>query len=298
MADPVALEGSGGEGVEDAPAPAAEVADERDTAAPAAPASPPVRRESFFARRIWTRTGKVIAIVVSAVSFVTGVIGVLPILFRDATGLSSLEVSAQPYQAGPLEFALAPDADIASFPAGTACGPEQLAWLEANAEPLAHRLVLEMGNRASEGSMLALTGFRAVTAATAGETRVRVVCDSLTPNVQSARLFVDQTAATAFFGGDSLGGAGRPDSPVAWNLAPGENGTLVIDLLTATAATGTLQLTATSGKESTAVDVADSEFTLPALAASGARYLLATEAGFVCRALDGSECSVDALLTN
>lgn len=253
-------------------------------------------RESFFRRRIWTRTGKVIAIVVSAVSFATGVIGVLPILFRDATGLSSLAVTAELYEAGPREFALAADADLATFPAGAACGAEQLAWLEANAEPLAHRFVLDMGNRAGEGSMLALTDFRAATTVGVGDPRIRVVCDSATPNVQSARLFVDQPAATAFFGGDTLGGANRPDSPVAWNLAPGENGTLVIDLLSATAATGSLQLTAQSGRDSVDVDVEGSEFALPALAASGARYLLATADGFACRAIDGSECAVDSLL--
>jgi hypothetical protein len=265
---------------------------------PAVEEEPPAAapRESFFRRRIWTRTGKVIAIVVSAVSFVTGVVGVLPILFRDATGLTSLEVTAEPYGAGPLEFALAADADLATFPTGAACGPEQLAWLDANAEPLAHRVVLDMGNRAGEGSMLALTDFRAATTAGSGDRRVRVVCDSATPNVQSARLFVDQPQATAFFGGDTLGGANRPDSPVAWNLAPGENGTLVVDLLSGTAATGTLQLTARSGKDSATVEIEGSDFALPPLAASGALYLLATADGFACRAVDGSECSIDALL--
>lgn len=269
---------------------------QQEDAPPAAAPPAAAPRTSFFRRRIWTRTGKVITVVVSVVSFATGVIGVLPILLRDATGLGSLEVTAAPFEAGPREFALAPDADLASFPAGAACGPEQLAWLDANAEPLAHRLVLDMGNRASEGSMLALTAFRAETSAAAGDPRVRVVCESLTPNVQSARLFVDQPSATAFFGGETLGGEGRPDSPVAWNLAPGENGTVVVDLLTATGVTGTLQLTAQSGKDSTTVDVDGSDFALPPLVASGARYLLAGAEGLVCRSIDGSECTAADLL--
>ncbi|MCS0498741.1 hypothetical protein [Protaetiibacter mangrovi] len=258
------------------------------------PAAAP--RESFFKRRIWTRTGKIIAAVVSAVSFVTGVIGVIPILTRDATGLGSLEVSAAPFEAGPREYALPPDAELSSFPTGAACGPEQLAWLEANAAPLTHRVVLDMGNHASEGSMLALTELRAVTTGVAGDLGVRVVCDSPAQNVQSARLFVDQPGATAYFGGDTFGGSGRPDSPVAWNLAPGENGTLVVDLLSATAVGGSLQFTAHSGTESTTIDIEGSDFVLPPLAASGAQYLLATADGFVCRALDGSECDLTALL--
>ncbi|MFF2371820.1 hypothetical protein [Agromyces sp. NPDC058110] len=262
---------------------------ETDTAASEKPVS-------FFQRRIWTRTGKVIAIVVSAVSFATGIIGVMPILLRDATGLGSLEVTAAPFEGGPQEFALSPDADLTTFPVGSACDSEQLAWLASNAEPLAHRVAVDMGNRASEGSMLALTEFRAVTAAATGDVRIRVVCETTTPNVQSARLFVDQPSATAYFGGDTLGGDGRPDSPVAWNLAPGENGTIVIDLLSATAVTGTLQLTAQSGKESTPVDVEGSDFALPGLVASGARFLLVTADGFTCQAVDGTECSVEALL--
>jgi hypothetical protein len=269
-----------------------ETPDAPPAAAPAAPASP---AKSFFARRIWTRTGKVITIIVSVVSFATGVIGVIPILTRDATGLGSLEVSATPYEAGPREFAVAPGVDLATFPSDTACGPQQLAWLETNAQPLAHRLTLDLGNRASEGSMLALTDFRAVVSAAPGDALVRVVCESVMPDVQSARLFVDQPAATAFFGGDAFGDGNRPDSPVAWNLAPGENGTIIVDLLATSGSTGALEVTATSGRDAKTIEITGSEFQLPGLVAAGTRYLLATGDGFACRADDGVECTVESL---
>lgn len=271
--------------------PAAPAAEERAADEPAA-----APRQSFFARRIWTRTGKVVTVIVSAVSLATGVISVIPILTRDATGLGSLEVTAAPYEAGPPEFALEPAADLATFPGGAACGPEQLAWFEANAQPLAHRFSLALGNRASEGSMLALTDFRAVASAASGDALVRVVCDSVVPDVQSARLFVDQPAATAFFGSDTFGGGNRPDSPVAWNLAPGENGTIIVDLLASSAASGALEVTAASGRDNKTFEITGSDFQIPGLVAAGTRYLLVTDDGLACRAYDGAECTVESLL--
>jgi hypothetical protein len=156
-------------------------------------------------------------------------------------------------------------------------------------------VTLDLGNRASEGSMLALTDFRAVVSAAPGSSLVRVVCESVVPDVQSARLFVDQPGATAFFGGDAFGDGNRPDSPVAWNLAPGENGTIIIDLLATSGSAGTLQVTATSGRDAKTIEITGSEFQLPGLVAAGTRYLLATGDGFACRADDGVECTVESL---
>jgi hypothetical protein len=143
--------------------------------------------------------------------------------------------------------------------------------------------------------MLALTDFRAVTSAAPGTALVRVVCESVVPDVRSARLFVDQPAATAFFGGDAFGDGNRPDSPVPWNLAPGENGTIIIDLLATSASSGALEVTATSGRDAKTFEITGSDFQLPGLVAAGTRYLLVTADGFACRDDDGAECTVETL---
>ncbi len=246
-------------------------------------------RSTPRARKGFSTSMKVLSATVAVVGAITGVITVVSALTRDVSGFSSLSVTAAPSDSGVKEFALPLSFIDSDFPASDQpCSKEQLAWLDDHAEPVQRRFRVSMRNNAGEGAMLALVDFRADVKpdGTAPATHVLVVCaeDSVTPTARAAGLEVDLSDATARFRalGSSQQSQPIPDIPVSWNLAPGETGTLDIELSAEHSAKGALVVTALSGRDKSDVKIEGTEFTLPGFWRRGESYLLIGASGMEC----------------
>jgi hypothetical protein len=149
--------------------------------------------------------------------------------------------------------------DLTAFPAGSGdvCSAEQHAWLEANGAPITTQVLVDMRNTASEGPMLTLKDFSlsGERSTDGGAKSIRIACDTASPSplrVQAARLDATSESGVAVFAAAAFGATneGLPDTPAAWNLAPGETGQMVIDVFASVDVTGELQATVMSGDES------------------------------------------------
>lgn len=228
----------------------------------------------------------IVAAALSIVGTVTGVIQVVQSFTSDATNFSHLEISAVPSTGGVSEWAV-PENAMSDLPA-RGCDAEMLIWLQKNATPLERRLTLTMRNNASSGSMLAITELRSTgtPAAERGSLSVRFVCDpqGIVPDkIYEVRVDVDGTdAATHVELASGAESNAQAEIPLTYNLAPGESGSLPLSLFSRMPVAGSLQVTVFSGRESQVVDVAGTEFELPALLFAGDMYLITTATGPMC----------------
>lgn len=247
--------------------------------------------------------GRVIGGIIGVASLVTGVIAVIPILTRDATNFDSLRMEATAL-GGDLEFAVPVGADFASFPEGPAgvCDAGQQAWLEANGERIVTSYLVDVRNVASEGPMLALTRVRGVGEPGSTPASVRVLCSPAGPSsvsLQAARLLVSDPAQVAYFDKSAFGHTAEsiPDSPVAWNLAPGETGQFALTLYPTQPFTGQLVMTVRSGAEDRDMTLLE-EVTVPGLVRGGFTYLV-VDGGLHCLRIEGAErvaCEIGELV--
>jgi len=250
------------------------------------------RRPNFF-RRLGP-VGKVVSGLVAAISFVTGIIAVVPIFTSDTTNFGSLRVSAAPF-GSERDYAVPATAPFATFPSGEAgtCTAAQQQWLESHGTRITTRYLLDLRNVASSGAMLALKSFRATGTTTGAPPAVRVVCDpdgAAAPTVQAARLPIGRASDVAYFDKSAFGqtAKGIPDSPVVWNLAPGETGQLVLDLYPTESFDGTLTTTAFSGSDHRDVPIpleSKKRITVPALVSGGMTFLQ-VDAALACVRMD------------
>ena len=276
-------------------------------AAPAVVEMPPRsdKQPGFFRRLspLW----RVISALVAAISLVTGVIAVVPIFTRDATNFGSLRLEAADYGAA-LEFGVPPTVDFTSFPSGVpgACDTAQQAWLESHGARIHTTVLIGLRNVASEGAMLSLNRFRGIGETVKTAPLVKVVCDPTggsADNLQAARLLISDPTQVAYFDKSAFGQTqeGIPDSPVAWNLAPGETGQIVMVFFPTASFTGRLQLTAMSGTESQEFPIsvgASDELTAPSLVRGGVAFLR-VDGGLICLQIEGAEtvpCDIANLL--
>lgn len=213
-------------------------------------ASPPPAPESPRKKRWWQHAWAVIGVVVGIVGAVTGVISILPIIFRDATDPESLNVSVESADAefAPV-FAVPLLADWASFPTATrACSAEQLAWLQSEGIPLRERYLVTVGNAAQEGATMSLAKFRGEGSVGGPATAVAVVCDQTgagTPAMRAARIDPATGAGAAYV----LPDPSLPSNPLVFNLAPGESGQFALLVQSSAAFTGDLVFTGSVGKQ-------------------------------------------------
>lgn len=239
-------------------------------------------------RKTWSTTVKVLSGTVAVVGAVTGVLSVIQPFGRDLSGLGTLSLTAVAVAGEKTEFAL-PISELNDFPASeTACSTEQLDWLNTHAKPLQQRFRVEMRNNASEGAMLALVDFRAdqTQIEDAPATRVLVSCApaALPTAVRAATIQVDVADATAQFHTlrNTQQAQASPEVPVSWNLAPGESGTLDIEVTAEHSTVGHLVATVLSSRKSSKVTIKGADFTLPGLWRHGEEYFVVGATGLEC----------------
>lgn len=173
-------------------------------------------------KRAWTVFGALIGIV----GAVTGVIGILPIVFRDATDAESLVIDVEPADAelAPV-FAVPLSADWTTLPRspGT-CSSEQGDWLEAHGVRLPERYTVHVTNTAKEGATMSLSQFRGEgTAEEAPPQNIAVVCArtaSTEPHMRVALL----NPATGRIAVYLQPAPFLVDNPLVVNIRPGESG--------------------------------------------------------------------------
>lgn len=272
----------------------------------AAPPSPAAAAPKKPGGKFWTRTKVIISGTIALVGAVTGVISVIPILTRDATNFSHLEISATPITGAASEWAISAEALDQEFPStGPICGPDQLAWLEAHAKPMQRSYMLNMRNVASEGAMLALTEFRSTAAGDEdrGPVSVRLVCDpsgSMPELMYYGKLVADAPSLDAVHVKLQAGAApnSSPEMPIAFNLAPGESGKIPLDLFARNPVQGAVQVTVLSRDEERVIEIDGSEFEMPALLFGGEMFLVTSNDGLSCQRVDAgtlAPCTLDEL---
>lgn len=257
-------------------------------------------------RRAWKLTGKVLSSIIAVVSLIVGVIAVVPILTRDATNFSALEVIVIPYPATSTDWAVPRTAPFNTFPAGAedTCSDAQRDWLRTYGTQITSRILVDMRNTASEGPMLTVKDFRIEGERTdVSPAAVRVICDTEPDSsvvIQTARLKSTTDESRAVLQASAFGATteGLKDTPVAWNLAPGETGLVIIELSAPTTLAGHLTATVLNSDEARHWGFDEFDIALTPLVEDGRVYLRA-ERELVCVDASGdapTECEAQHLI--
>lgn len=233
-------------------------------------------------RKTWAVVGLIIGVLVPFLGYVWDGYGVLGEFRRRPTGAGTGEIRATPYPAGQTEWAVPVSVDFARFPKSTSgCREDQRLWLASAGTRVSTRFLLDMRNTATEGGMLVFRDIGVVGERTGdADPRVLVVCDP-EPRAKSslrwARLDATTERGVAVLSADVFGATseGLPDTPVVWNLAPGETGQLVVRISSRVPVRGTIAATLGAGRSATRISVEGGEVTAVPLVDGGASYLSA-----------------------
>lgn len=202
----------------------------------------------------WKRTGPLLTGLGSLIGLAVGIISILPIIFNNSSSLNTLSLSASPYRSDEVRHYVLPlNAPIEQFPPSeVSCSEEQSVWLDAHGERFQRDYLIEVRNTAENGSFIALQNFHGVGRLSSGSEGVVVECDmtSATAVAEPAHLQMDTTTG-AYFDKSDFGDAGQgaPNTPLAYNLEPGETGQIVLSLSSLKDFEGSLQVSAAVGKE-------------------------------------------------
>ncbi|MDQ0615315.1 hypothetical protein QF046_002956 [Microbacterium sp. W4I4] len=253
-----------------------------------------------FDKRFWQRTGVVITTFIAVAGLVVGVVQILQVWSRDTTNFSHLTMAAAPVNDDIVEWAVTADHVMGGLPENV-CDDD--AWLAQSAIPLHRRYTISMRNSATEGPMLALLDFRS--SAPPVEEResihVRLMCDprtTLPEQLTYGRLNADRSDEVVQYYIVSTTGPAQstPLSPAGFNLAPGESGTLQLELFSRNQAEGAIQVSVLSRDERREESIDGSEFRMPALLFAGEMYLVSTPGGLSCHRIERdilSDCTLD-----
>jgi hypothetical protein len=236
-------------------------------ASPASDSAPPQRRRLSLA-------AKVASAIIGVVGAVTGLVSILPIVFRDASSLDSLTVSVEPIESAAVQlFAVPLGAPWESFPvAEDVCSDDQLAWLHEHGAPMRERYLLEVTNTAKEGAMLSLKDFRGEgESGSPTEVSVAVLCDqSGVPSQLRAASLDPSSGGSAKY---EQNNPNIPDNPLVYNLAPGETGQIAFSVRSTQDFVGQIVVTVSLGADErdTVLPFGD-ELVVPGVAAAPARF--------------------------
>lgn len=213
--------------------------------------------------RLWrSRLVRFWPLFVAVAAVVTGVISVLPIVFADESSTESLSVNVTPFRAQYVShFALSVDAPIESFPPGERfCSNEQEEWLKKYGVQFQRDYLVELRNTAGSGGSLAVSNFHSqAESSEPGGVAYLVECDKVGDGgiaEEPARLIAG-SGEGAFFDKSFVGaeGIGHPNSPLAYNLRPGETGQFVLSLASLSSFDGVVVANLASGDDAVEVQV-------------------------------------------
>jgi hypothetical protein len=198
-----------------------------------------------------------VSAIVAVVGAVTGIVSIVPLVFRNATTLDSLTVAVQPAESQRVAvFAVPITAAWDTFPVSeSVCDAPQLAWLEANGSRLAERFLVSVSNTADDGAMLSLKDFRGEgEVSVPNPLHVAVTCDQAGAGASNLRSALIDPAT----GGIGVYVAPEPNAPVnplVFNLAPGENGQFALNVRSSADFSGTIVFTEALGDDSRVVSL-------------------------------------------
>ncbi|MFN4001410.1 hypothetical protein [Microcella sp.] len=229
-----------------------------------------------------------LAALATIASLVVGVISIIPILTNDSSGVGTLESTGRVVSQG--VYAVEPG-DLVDFPSGVdvGCDPSQRAWLEEMGESVPRTILVEVRNVASEGAIVAVTEVRAEGRFSEPEQAVVLVECSPWDQAGSGKPALlelsDGTIATFDNSIDGRLQGGLPDSPIAYNLAPGETAQFLLTVFGAQDFSGEIVSTVTSGRERVSqpieIDGLD-ELRIPGSSLSAGTYLTVVDGKLIC----------------
>lgn len=232
--------------------------EEAPGAGPAAPATESAATAPLPTRaRLWkSKVARTWAVTVAAVTVITSVVSIWPIVFKDESRVQSLKVTMKPFRSGAVShFALPVGAPIETFPSGgPLCSAEQEEWLNQHGVRFQRDYLVELRNSAGGGSSLAVSNFRGSEKSSTPVSPAYVVeCDKAGDGgvvAEPARVLLD-SGEGAFFDKSLLGpaGTGQPNTPLAYNLRPGETGQIVLTLSAASDFSGELIVSVAAGDD-------------------------------------------------
>ncbi|WP_395639702.1 hypothetical protein [Pseudolysinimonas sp.] len=230
--------------------------------------SSPIAPEPAAKKPWWRHTWAVVSAAVGVIGAITGVISIVPFVFRDATTLDSLVVSVESVESDfAPTFAVPLTAAWAQFPvSASACDAAQLAWLDSNGTVLEERFLVSVANSAKEGAMMSLKDFRGDgEVVPAPPETVAVTCDQTgggTSNLRAASLDPASGRTAVYVQPDPT----LPDNPLVFNLAPGENGQFAITLRSSADFRGSIVFVEALGTELREVTLPIGDVDLPGTA--------------------------------
>lgn len=237
-------------------------------AAPPTPAVANERTDTVTSKpALWkSKVARIWAVGVAVVTVITSVVSIWPIIFKDESSAQSLKVIMKPFRSEAVShFALPVGAPIETFPTGgLLCSAEQEEWLQQHGVRFQRDYLVEVRNSAGDGGSLAVGNFHGVAdSSTPVRAAYIVECDKLGDSgvvAEPARLLLD-SGEGAFFDKSLMGpaGTGQPNTPLAYNLRPGETGQIVLSLSALSDFEGEVKINVAAGDDTSEVTVATAQ---------------------------------------
>ncbi len=211
-------------------------------------------------------TGRIVASIIGAIatalSLIIGFIAIIPILTQSSSALDKLEVQVEAYRARELTTYLVPlSTQLSSFPLGDSesCTDQQRAWLDSNGTAFQSYFLVTISNRATSGGVLGFSNIVSKgSTSTPSEPAIIVECDTTAesqPRIAPARLKASGDLP-AYYDRSRLGVANStPDTPLIYNLQPGESGQFILQLISLDNFEGAVVYTATAGTDSATIQL-------------------------------------------
>ena len=233
----------------------------------------------------WSTVAKWVAAAVSVISVAVGVVTVLPILFPNASGVNTVALSAS--DTTPDLVRIVPVTALTSFPIGLddGCDAAQLEWLRQVGSATVNQVQIDLRNTAAKGAIVSVTDVAGEGAPPPSTTdAVLIDCRPITSigNSKSAIVQLNPGSGPGYFDNSTPGTETEhlPDSPIGYNLAPGESAQFTLTITSAAGFEGALVAVVRSGADAVVTPIAvDGIEQIVVPASSASPVFLMVEAG-------------------
>jgi hypothetical protein len=199
------------------------------------------------------RLAPIIGGIATALSLVVGFIAIIPILTQNSSGVDKLDIEVEPYRPDDILLYSIPVSLVPELPVeeGDVCGPGRLTWLAANATPVDGYYFVTITNRATSGNVIGFSDIVGVGESTESSGGAIVLeCDQRSANQIAPALVDVSSGQAAYYDRSRLeADSNVPETPLIYNLAPGETGQFVLLVVSTAGFSGDVQYTVTSGSD-------------------------------------------------